>query len=181
MSNYWPKCRVTPEEAAQGVSKYYDPRKGRRGILRRAYPGSLTLSITQRTPSFNFQVGRRCKVFGLTMSGDIAHFLITLITATGEKHTPDPIDPALLLDGWAELPQQGTFPTVTAGANGSKPSVIPYASQAYIMDPAITLEPNETLSINGLQTQDYTVFSSDFRIDFCLHVWEYPGMAGSPL
>jgi hypothetical protein len=180
MGAYWPTCRLTREES-QYISKYFDPRFGRRGVLRRAYPGSLSLTIQQRTPQFNFQIGRRSKVFAFSCSGDIAQFQIQLITATGEKHTADFVDVGLLVDGWSEVAQQGLFPPVVAGTNTSHPGSVPICTQAYVMDPAITLEPNQTLTINGIQTQDYAVFGSDFRIDFVLHVWEYPGMPGSPL
>ena len=168
---YWPTLKLTKEEAVW-ITKYYDPSKGRRGVLRRMYPGDLSLNSTERQPNFNLQIGRRSRVFGFTFAGDIDRFRIQIITATGEKHTAVPTRIPHLTTGYNMSPQ-GVY-GVGATPSMALPSLFPY-----IADPNIVLEPNETLSINGFQTEDRV--ATDYRIDFVVHVWEFPGMPGSPL
>lgn len=174
---YWPRLKLTNEEK-EWTQKYYDPHKRGRGVLRRAYAGSLALTTTQRNPAFTFQIARRARVFGLTISGDVERFLMEIITASGEQHTADPVYIPHLLPGYNRSPQ-GLLPV---NAPLARPEVAGFYEVPYIFDPNIVLLPNQTLNINGLQTEPQAGDPAiNFRIDMTLHVWEFPGMPGSPL
>jgi len=163
----WPRLRLTNEEKAY-VQKYADPSKPGRGVLRRLYAGHLALTGAVRTPTFTFQISRRSRVFGLTFSGDVTRFRVEIITSSGELHTPQPVYLPHLQPGFMQS-EQGVAP----GATPSWFSVLPY-----IFEPSLVLLPNQTLNLNGFPTD---VFQDvDYRVDMALHVWEFPGMLGSP-
>jgi hypothetical protein len=66
---------------------------------------------------------------------------------------------------------------------GPNPLVQGY-SDVYIINPNITLAPNQTLTIRGYETEPYGFeleAPNDYQVDLTVHVWEYPGMPGSPL
>lgn len=163
----FPKLKLTPYESAS-INKYSDPRTAKRGVLRRVYPGFLALTQTQRQPVFPFQIARRCRVFAFTCVGDVDQFLLEIIDVTGEKHTANPVPVNML------------FPGTAANVYGKPSSPLGAATfdSPYNIDPNIVLLPNQTLTMRGYQTQPYV--ATNYRIDFCLHVWEFPGMEGSP-
>lgn len=169
---YWPRLRLTPEEA-KSSSKYFDPRVGRRGVLRRIYPGFLLLNTTVRLPIFPFNIARRARVFGMTFAGDVNRFKLALETVSGEQHTAEPVFVPSLIGG---------FNQATIGISPTSAAPVAQALgywQPYIIEPNIVLLPNQTLTIRGRQTEPRV--ATDYRLDFCLHVWEFPAMAGSPL
>lgn len=171
---YWPKLRLTPDEAIH-VGKYADSRVGKKkpGVVRRAYPGTLILSATNRLPTYNFAVARRARIFALTFAGDLNAFLLQIQDATGEVVNMSPLSTTHFGTGANDLPY-GTF--------GSPPvpgPVFPGSSNVpFIFDPNLLLLPNQTISVNGSSTAGDAV--EDARLDFVLHAWEFPGMEGSP-
>lgn len=172
---YWPRLRITPEEAKH-VGKYADSRPGKKkpGVRRRMYPGTLILSNTIRTPVYQFAIASRCRVFGLTFAGDWNCFLLQFSDSAGETFEITPLTTAHFGTGPNTLPY-GTF--------GSPPvpgPVFPgFTPAPAVFDPQILLLPNQTLSIQGQAAADITTIP-DARLDFVLHVWEFPDMEGSP-
>jgi hypothetical protein len=166
---YWPRLRLTPEEERWN-QKYYDPHKVGRGVLRRMYPGNLELTSTIRQPVFSFQISRRSRVFAFTAAGDVERFQVEIITSSGERHTAESVYLSQLIGGANEFPS-----TAPVGA------LVGVGAVPYIFEPNIVLMPNQTLSIRGLETEDIEAPAVDYRIDFVLHVWEFPGFPGSPL
>lgn len=178
--SYWPRFKLTPYEAKY-VVKYSDPDDNRRGVLRRFYPGFLVLDELTRLPTFSFNIARKSRVFGLSMSGDVAKFLLTINDATGEQYTVGQLNADLLMTG-NNLAVPGvnfitTIPKIMPGFN----------NDIHIFEPNISLAPNQTLTFSGFETEPYGFNRPDetspanYRIDFVLHVYEFPGMPGSPL
>lgn len=183
---YWPRMKVTPYEEKRGVVKYFDQEKGKRGVLRKMYPGHLSLTSTQRQPIFNFQIARRCRVFGLTVSGDIAQFRLTLQDSSGEQYLAMPMSAAALFSGYAELPPPA-YGTATEGATGGYPPTVddaannlgwaapqgmPLSAAPLIFEPNIVLDSNQALTVTGYPMTDYA--SVNYRMDMTFHVWEFP-------
>jgi hypothetical protein len=190
---FWPRMKLSPAEEKNGACKYYDHEKGKRGVLRKIYAGQLMLTDTIRQPVFNFQIARRCRVFGMTASGDIAQFKIQLQDSSGEQYLAQPITLAALLGGYAEIPPpaygSGTLgnmggwpPTVTAPGTNTLgwqfPFGTPRTNAPLIFEPNIVLESNQVLSLTGYPLTDYD--SVNYRVDFCFHVWEFPSWIGGP-
>ena len=166
----FPSLRLTPYEAKQ-ISKYGDSKTGKRGVLRRFYQGSLAITPTQRLPTFSFNIARRCRVMAITFAGDVSQVQFELIDVTGEKHTANPVFPAMLSPMSAINVYSSVNQGLTAGA----------AMYPYVIDPNIVLMSNQTLQARGYAAQPVTTSPPPvLRIDFVLHVWEFPGMEGSP-
>lgn len=173
----WPRMRLTPEEAKYS-SKYEDPRTNKGMVLRRIYYNELNLSAALRQDSIQFQISRRCRVFGLTAAGDIDHFLVELIDSTGEQYTAGPVALGNLLRGWAPDPlDEGgmSYPAPT-------PNIIATATTRgpFIQEPNIVLAPNQSLNVNVTPADEGDIVTS-LRIGVCLHVYEFPGDPGSPM
>ncbi len=178
--SYWPRCYLSDYEKRY-VTKYPDPHNNVRGVLRRFYPAVLDLTTSQRQPSFQFQTARRSKVFGLTFAGDIEQFAIKLQTATGEQLFSDFMEVSLLTGGAnAGLPGMITGVLNPAAPNASN---VLQSVDPLIFNPAIELAPNQVLTIYGAPLVPYGYPNNpltSFRLDITMHVWEYPGMPGSP-
>lgn len=170
--SYMPRLRLTPYEK-QFSEKYYDPTKLGMGVKRRMYPAHLELTAIQRTPLAQFQISRYCRVFALTAAGDIEQFKVEISTNAGELHTQGPVELSMLLGGYSQSPL-GLFPTLLA-----QPPNAGWTSNAYVFEPSLILLPNETLAVRGSQIDDF--LATNFRVDMVLHVWEFPGIPGSPL
>lgn len=186
---FWPRMKLTPGETRLGVTKYYDPDTGKRGVLRKIYSGQLELTDTKRNPVFNFQIARRSRVFGLTASGDIAQFRVQLQDSSGEQYLAQPIALSALLGGYVELPppafstivaSSGGFPhTAPSGPLGWVPAQgTPNTYSPFIFDPNIVLDSNQSLTMTGYPLTDYKSIS--YRVDLCLHVWEFPAWNDGP-
>lgn len=177
MMSYWPRLVLTDYEK-RFMQKYADPDDNRRGPLRRMYPGVLRLDADTRLPVQNFNIARRSRVFGISFAGDIEHFRIQITDATGEQYTAVPVYVPHLAPGYAQ-----SLPGVVNGI-GPQPLVGGF-NDIYIINPNILLQPNQTLTVSGFETEPRGFIPSegefDFQIDFTLHVWEFPGMPGSPL
>lgn len=181
--SYWPRFKLTPYEN-RFVTKYSDPDDNRRGVMRRFYPGFLVLNETTRLPTFAFNIARKSRVMGFSASGDISKFLLTISDATGEQYTVGQVNAALLLTGNSLR---------SPGANISLPAIpamklMPgFSNDIHIFEPNISLAPNQTLTFQGFETEPFGYGvpegsdPADYRMDFVLHVYEFPGMPGSPL
>lgn len=185
--SYWPRCNLSDYER-QYTTKYPNPNNNVRGVLRRFYPAKLELTSTQQMPSFQFQTARRSKVFGLTFAGDTEYFGIKLQTATGEQLFSDFMEVSLLTGGYTSgLPGMvaGLLSAINPNLSLLMPSVNPL-----IFNPAIELSPNQVLTVYGKGLTPFNFVPegypplenppSKYRLDMTLHVWEYPGMPGSP-
>ena len=183
---YFPRMKLTPYEQKRGVVKYYDHNTGKRGVLRKMYGGYLALTQTQRQPVFNFQIARRCRVFALTASGDLAQFRIQIQDSSGESYLANPVSMPSLFGGYVDIPPPA-FGNSTAGATGgfppnvddaantlgwAAPQGVPHTENPFVFEPAITLDSNQVLAVTGYSLTDYA--NVDYRVDLTFHVWEVP-------
>lgn len=189
---FWPRMMISPFEARKGAVKYFDHETGKRGVLRKMYGGQLVLSSTIRQPVFNFQIARRCRIFGMTAAGDIPQFKVQLQDSSGESYLAQPITLAALLGGYSEIPPPA-YGALTAGPTGGFPPTINDAANtlgwAYpignpktyaplIFEPNIVLDSNQVLTITGSPMTDYDAV--DYRVDLVMHVWEFPSWRSGP-
>jgi hypothetical protein len=165
---YWPRLILTPEEE-KWSTKYFDPTTNRRGVLRRIYQGSLEINETQRNPIWNFQIARRCRVFGLTGIGDVDQLRMQFQDASGEQYYVNPILGTQVFGGWAASGLQPTLPNL----NTPQRSVgLTMYLCPFIFEPNIVLRPNQVLNIIGEPVLPYA--GQAYRIDLAIHVWEFP-------
>jgi hypothetical protein len=156
--------------------KYNSP-GSKPGVIRRIYPGFLVIDEEVRSPQYTFQIARRSRIMGFTISGDVERMRIEFKDITGEQFTAGPTWIPNLIGGWTQNPLSNIFPgayvtdQIQQGQHYHTP---------YIFEPNIVLAPNQTLTVNGSQIQDVAQ-GDDFRVDFCFHVYEFPGQPGSPL
>lgn len=186
--SYWPRFKLTNYEAKY-VTKYSSPDDNRRGVLRRFYPGYLELNATTRLPTFAFNIARKSRVFGMSMSGDISKFRITISDATGEQYTVGQVNADLMMPGGLALVPGANF-DLGSLAQGTLAAFMPgFNNDIHIFEPNISLAPNQTLTVQGFETEPYGYSPipiedeepANYRIDFVMHVYEFPGMPGSPL
>lgn len=178
----WPRMQITPEEA-RFSSKYEDPRTNKQRVLRRLYTNEVNISSSLRQDAVQFQISRRCRVFGLTAAGDVDAMLVEIIDSTGEQYTAGPVHLANLLRGWApDINDEGGFNRLllAAGPPVAYPVVTVSDYGPFIQEPNIVLAPNQSLNINVTPAAPSDENSS-FRVEITLHVYEFPGMPGSPL
>lgn len=177
----WPRFKITPEEN-QYSTKYEDPATNKHIVLRRFYPGEINITPTIRQDQETFQISRRTRVFGFTASGDLNLIEIQITDITGEQFTTDFIPIMNMLGGTIADPRS-TELFINPPFNGGFSTgfvVIPTMSYApHIFEPNIVLAPNQTLSIQG-RAIDPTM-PGPMHVEIVLHVWEFPGMPGSPL
>lgn len=179
MSNQtWPRMQLTTQEAAFS-SKYEDPRSAKQRVLRRIYTNQLDINASLRADAILFQVSRRCRVFGITAAGDIPNFLVELVDSTGEQYTAGPVHLAALLTGWSPDPlSNGGISWNADGVNGF--AIAPVTNGLFVQEPNIVLAPNQALNVNVTPADPGDLVTS-FRVEISLHVYEFPGMPGSPL
>lgn len=172
----WPRMQLTTQEA-QFSSKYEDPRSAKSRVLRRIYTNQLDINASLRADAVLFQISRRCRVFAITASGDIPNFLVELVDSTGEQYTAGPVPLSCLLTGWHSDPLDNggvVWPSVNGFA------IAPVENGLFVQEPNIVLAPNQALNINVTPTNPGDLVTS-FRVEISLHVYEFPGMPGSPL
>lgn len=180
----WPRFKLTPEEA-QYSSKYENPASNKNIVLRRFYPGEINITPTIRQDQETFQISRRSRVFGFTASGDLNMIEIQITDITGEQFTTDYIPLVVLLGGAIADPrsveyfQPGFFVAPPSNELGTNLLNFPPISYCpHIFEPNIVLAPNQTLSIQGRPIDPE--MAGPLHVEMCLHVWEFPGMPGSP-
>ena len=171
---FWPRLLLTPEERRYST-KYYDPESGKRGVLRRFYQGSLETNATQRRPVWNFQLARRCRVFGFTGIGDVHQLRIQFQDASGEQYFVQPVLGTQVLGGWAASGLSPTTPPFNAADTVSSVGMT-FNVSPFIFEPNIVLRPNQVLNIIGEPVLPFDNQTQQaYRMDFCIHVWEFPG------
>lgn len=178
----WPRFKLTPEEAVFSV-KYEAPGSGKNIVLRRFYSGELNITPTIRQDQETFQISRRSRLFGFTFSGDINLIEIQIQDITGEQYTTDFVPIANLIGGTIADPRQmevfANAPPLAGGLQTGFVIIPPMSYAPCIWEPNIVLAPNQTLSIVG-RAIDPTM-AGPMHVEMSLHVWEFPGMPGSPI
>jgi len=176
----WPRFRLTPDEAKYS-SKYEDPGKTTMPVLRRIYYGFVNMTPSIRQDQETFQISRRSRLFALTASGDVNMIEIQISDITGEQFTTDFIPLANLLGGTNYDPRGAGWNTNPA----EFPGLIPIGQQIraeyfspLIFEPNIALAPNQTITINARPISP--AITADLHASICFHVYEFPGMPGSP-
>ncbi len=173
----WPRFQLTPAEAKYS-SIYEDPRRTQQRVLRRMYYNEMVISAQQRLDTISFQISRRCRVFGITAAGDVQDFLVELIDTSGEQYTAGPIHLTNLLTGWNPDPLALDAPL--AATQNTEGTVGAVTTGIFIQEPNIVLAPNQTLNVNVTPANpDEQVITH--VVGLTLHVYEFPGMPGSPL
>lgn len=180
---YWPRFRLTPEEAKYN-SKYEEPGKPKIPVIRRIYPGELNITPSIRQDQETFQISRRSRLFGMTGSGDVNQLEVQIIDITGEQFTTDFVPLQLLLGGPSWDPRSIEFynPIFLGPPNGLRTGFVVVMHPTltpHIFEPNITLAPNQTVSFVARPIDPGR--TGPIHVDLCLHVWEFPGMPGSPL
>ena len=169
---FWPRCRLTEEES-QKVSKYFDPKKARR-VKRKIYSGFLFSDAITRQPVFGYQIARRCKVFAMTAAGDLPQFRIQVQTASGEDYFPDYVSATNIFGGYNMLPFSANYIASPPAASVG----FPFTACPFVFEPAIVLSANQVLSLKGQPVGPFV--ATEYQMEVCLHVWEYPGYYGGP-
>lgn len=177
----WPRLRLTREESKY-CSKYEEPGSGKAPVIHRKYPGELNISTQIRQDQETLQISRRSRVFGLTASGDVSMMEVMLIDITGEQFTTDFMPFSGLILGSSTFDPRSTEilldPSITPGwTPGRTNNYICYSP--YIFEPNLLFSPNQTLTIQGRPINPET--EDELHVEFCFHVWEFPGMPGSPI
>lgn len=178
----WPRFRLTPDEATYST-KYESPGSGKNIVLRRFYSGELDITPTIRQDQETFQISRRSRLFGFTFSGDINLLEIQIQDITGEQFTTDFVPIVNLTGGAIGDPRQmevfANSPPFSGGLLTGFISIPPKSYAPCIWEPNIVLAPNQTLTITG-RAIDPTM-TGPMHVEMAIHVWEFPGMPGSPL
>lgn len=174
----WPRFQLTPEEGVYS-EKYPDPNTNKHHVLRRMYYNELNLGPGLRQDSVQFQISRRARVFGITAAGDTWQFLVELIDSSGEQYTAGRVHLTTLLKGWAADPADNGGLNVIAppAVYNLYPTV--RDDGPFIQEPNIVLAPNQSLNLNVYPADEIDQENS-FRIGVTFHVYEFPGMPGSP-
>lgn len=167
---FWPRLVLTEEEQKY-CSKYADPKTGKRGVLRRIYTGTLSLTSVVRQPTFSLGIARRTRVMALTASGDLTQFRIQLSDTSGEQYLPDYSVASNIFGGFNLIPPSASYP-VFAFNMGT-----PLTLSPFVMEPNICLDPNQSLVLSGLPLGPYAATS--YFMEVCFHVWEFPQFYGT--
>lgn len=180
----WPRFKLTGEESKY-CQKYDDPTKPLQPVIRRIYPGTLTITSTIRQDTDVVQIARRSRIHAFTASGDVNLIEIQIIDSSGEQYTSDFIPIADFLCGSNWDPRSVGFTRGWSGINGEAPGNVKVSSGYYfpfVFEPSIVLAPNQTLSFNArlINPAMATEEGDQAHVDYCLHVWEFPGAFGSP-
>jgi hypothetical protein len=176
----WPSLELTDEER-QYVAHYGNPKKP--GVLRRTYTARLIQSTvatgpqSQNTQQVNFS-GRRVRVFGLTFSGDIQAWKLTIRNPAGTLYTTEAASvPAMLgyqedLTTFAMVPQW----RFTGVQPGDYLSIV--APAPLLFDPNIIIEGTDSLIFQGTLGQPWidAANGQPYRavLNICVHCWEFP-------
>lgn len=177
----WPRFRLTPDEARYS-SKYEDPGSSKVACLRRIYYGFLNTTPTIRQDNETFQIARRSRLFGMTASGDINLMEVQISDITGEQFTTDFIPLANLLGGTNFDPRSNeNFSLGAFGPGGLTTGFVinPGSFSPLLFEPNIVLAPNQTLTIAGRPINP--LITEPLHVSLCFHIWEFPGMPGSPV
>lgn len=188
----WPKLELSDWER-RFVRPYStqtrDPKTGKLvrlpGVLRRAYPRTVSNDTDIAPPSQQLQIARRARVLALTFSGDISYTRLQITNASGTTYTirdarttVDPYVSALIAGSlWMNGSALGGKPAfATIPNSAAELTLIDSHEQAapLLIDPNWVLMPNETLIFNA--TFDVDSDTAVRILNIGIHVWEFPGM-----
>jgi len=173
----WPRFRLTPDEAKYS-SKYENPGTPQVPALRRFYYGFLNLNSTIRQDQETFQISRRSRLFGMTASGDVNLVEVQISDITGENFTTD-FTPLINLLGGTVFDPRSNSEFITNGGLRTGFVINPGSNLPLLFEPNIVLAPNQTITITGRPIDPSITAPLHISINF--HVWEFPGMPGSPV
>lgn len=174
----WPRLKMTVEEM-DFCRKYWDPVNKKPGVLRRIYPGEIDITPTIRQDQETFQISRRTRIMALTAIGDIQQIEIQLSDIAGEQYTPDYVSINNLILGTIADPRALEYFNSGTSQEYWFGKMFLFSLSPLIFEPNIVQKPNQTLTINARPVNPLT--TDDLHVDICMHVWEFPGMPGSPL
>jgi hypothetical protein len=107
-------------------------------------------------------------------------FEVQISDITGEQYTTDFMPLSGLLGGWNIDPRSNENFTVTPGGfvTGTVgPNVGSFTP--CLFEPNILLAPNQTISVTGRPINP--TITAPLHVSLNFHVWEFPGMPGSPV
>lgn len=179
-----PLLRLTEEE--RKWNSYYGRAGGKPGVIQRVYPASVILSSSQPTASVVFRTSRRCRVYGITWSGDTNALRVAISSATGEQYTDGPCH-IPLLSGHSPHSTLDVVPFLPPWPNGTNTDYALRAPPAWDFE----IEPNWTLPANKQLQFDYTLENPQdpaltgqdaisYEVEHVVCVWEFPGWKGDP-
>lgn len=109
----------------------------------------------------------------MTASGDISQFKVQLQASAGEAYFADYVPAANVFGGFNQRPGSSAYPDF-AQALG-----FPFTLCPFVFEPAIVLKPNQTIQLKGQEMIPFV--ATNYRLEVCLHVWEYPGYCDGPV
>lgn len=196
----WPDLQLTEYER-KFVRIYKNGDKP--GVLRRTYIRTLndTANINQNLPiirlSDQLQISRRSRIFGLTFTGNLDSWRLSIANASGTQYTTktprtqrDPVVSSMVPSIQNNANSLGglTPPIGVAVSPGIGPNVevtplwrSQFQLAPLIIDPNWLLMPNETLIFTGTPIPiSYQVGEEEVTqpliLNIAIHVWEFPGM-----
>jgi hypothetical protein len=206
---YWPSLKLTDYEK-QYVQMYKTP-NGKPGVLRRVYRLQLATQIDQANniPAVQtiakIQIGRRSRIFGITFTGSLDGWRLSIKNSNGTLYTnPTPrtnlfpivssiiagsqnnalamgsaITPYILTPG--PVPQTQSF-----GAAGEFNNLTVQTRQNFpwLIEPNWVCQPNETIIFEGFDAsptygiigEGTTTFKLNQILNIAFYAWEFPGM-----
>ncbi len=196
---FWPALELTEHER-KFVRIYKTADKP--GVLNRVYkvtlndPAQPSKNLPTVKLSGQIQIARRSRVYGLTFSGNIDRWRLSITNASGTLYTlklprsqRDPMVSTLIASSAYNADSLGGLVPPLSGAisPGIGPNIqtsgLFSMQQAFplLIDPNWLLMPNETLIFNGTPVpisflNDQTPVNPFLVLTIGIHVWEFPGM-----
>lgn len=177
--NVWPLLELTPQER-EYVGHYASP--GKPGVLRRSYGTTLRISNLSGDPQQPQQLvtfsGRRVRIFGLTMSGDLGAWLLQLSSPAGTLYTNGFVSVASLLNRQEDLTGPNMLPEWETSQGSPRHYLDNQTSDPLLFDPNIVIEGTDALIFAGQLGSSYLTRAGegDYRavLNVAIHVWEFP-------
>lgn len=176
----WPLLELTEEER-QHVAHYQSPDKP--GVLRRIYTARLIVSTVvgqiQSQPEQSVQFsGRRVRVFGLTMSGDLAAWRLTVKNPAGTLFTTEAASVPSLLGYQEDLTDTNMIAQWAFTGINPNDYLSIVAPPPLLFDPNIVIEGTDSLIFSGSLGQPWVdrAFGQPYRavLNIAVHCWEFP-------
>ena len=117
----------------------------------------------------------------LTAIGDIQQIEIQLSGIAGEQYTPDYVSLNNLILGTVADPRSLEYfdPTISTTVNYLFGQMFLFSLSPFLFEPNIVQKPNQTLTVAARPVNPEV--NNNLHVDLCMHVWEFPGMPGSPI
>lgn len=175
----WPNLELTEEER-EFVGHYASSSKP--GVLRRTYVAKLIQStvantISQPSQSVNFS-GRRVRIFGLTFSGDLAAWRVTITNPAGSLFTTADASVPALLGYQEDLTTNNMLPAWAFTGAAPVDYLSTSAPPPLLFDPNLIIEGTDSLIFNGSVGQPWIdrALGQPYRaiLNIAVHCWEFP-------